>query len=97
MYMFYYHKYPVMPHSAQYISSAFAVFVAFRNHLHLCFSQILASNNFWQVANNLGSKDKSPLVHLFDGFELVSFVFDLVTLFAEIFSAKSNHDDSLPD
>ena len=65
-------------------------------NLHLCFSQILASNNFWQVANNLGSKDKSPLVHLFDGFELVSFVFDLVTLFAEIFSAKSNHDYSLP-
>ena len=57
-------------------------------------SQKPTSWNFWQIANSVLNKDKSPLPPLFNGQELLSSESDKAKLFAKNFSKNSNLDDS---
>ena len=55
--------------------------------------QKLGSQNFWQIANSVLNKGKSPIPPLFNEPEVLSFASDKEKLFAENFSKKSNLDD----
>ena len=57
-------------------------------------SKRLGSRDFWQIANSVLNKGKSPIPPLFNGPEVLSSAFDKAKLFAENSSKNSNLDDS---
>ena len=57
-------------------------------------SQKLGSRDFWGIANSVFNKGKSAIPPLFNGLEVLSFVFDKAKLFAKNLSNNSNFDDS---
>ena len=57
-------------------------------------SKKLGSRDFWQIANSVLNKDKSAILHLFNGPEVLSFASDKAKLFPENFSLNSDLDDS---
>ena len=62
-------------------------------------SKKLGSRDFWRIANSVLNKDKSAILSLFNGPEVLSSASDKAKLFAENFSLNSNLDDlgvSLP-
>ena len=56
--------------------------------------QKLGSRDFWQIANSVLSKGKSPTPSLFNGPKVLSSASGKAKLFAENFSKNPNHDDS---
>ena len=58
-------------------------------------SQKLGSRDFWRIANSVFNKDKSGILLLFSGPELLSSASDKAKLFTENFSKNSNLDDSV--
>ena len=62
-------------------------------------SKKLGTQNFWQIAKSVLSKDKSAIPPLFNSPEALSSAFDKAKLFAKNFPKSSNLDDlgiSLP-
>ena len=62
-------------------------------------SQKIGSQDFWQIANSVLNKDKSVILPLFNGPEVLSSASDKAELFSKSFSKNSNLDDlgiSLP-
>ena len=57
-------------------------------------SQKLGSRDFWEIANSFVNKNKSAILLLFSGPELLSSASDKAKLFAENFSENSNLDDA---
>ena len=57
-------------------------------------SQKLSSQDSWQIANSALNKNKSAILPLFNGPEVLSSASDKAKLFAENFSMNSNLDDS---
>ena len=48
----------------------------------------------WQITNSVLNKGKSAISSLFNGLKVLSSASDKAKLFAEVFSKKSNLDDS---
>ena len=57
-------------------------------------SQKLGSRDFWRIANSVLNKDKSAILPLFNGPEVLSSASDKAKLFPKNFSKNSNLDDS---
>ena len=58
--------------------------------------QKLGSQDFRRIANSVLNIEKSPLLPLFNGPEVLSYTFDKAKLFAEILSKNSNLMTTLP-
>ena len=57
-------------------------------------SQKLGSQDHWRITNNVLNKDKSAILPLFNGTEVLSSASDKSKLFAKIFSENSHFDHS---
>ena len=68
--------------------------LAYANKKESITSQKLGSHDFWQIANSVLNKGKSPIPPLSNGPEVLSSVYDKAKLFGENFSMNSNLDNS---